>query len=124
MFVFPATTVSLGVSLHAWSSSPCARESGPPPTTRHLPAKTETAWLTRWDRWFWIALATVSRILQTVKRPPSQTWKSFLQNHLGKSWRRIFFTVPTVSMRVLFAIYGHEFRRRIQSLGMKEVMTA
>jgi hypothetical protein len=27
---------------------------------------------------------TVSRILQTVKRPPSQTWKTFLQNHVGE----------------------------------------
>ena len=27
---------------------------------------------------------TVSRILQTIKRPPSQTWKTFLQNHVGE----------------------------------------
>jgi putative transposase len=26
---------------------------------------------------------TVSRVLRTVKRPPSQTWKTFLQNHIG-----------------------------------------
>jgi len=27
---------------------------------------------------------TVSRVLQTVKRPPSQAWKTFLQNHMGE----------------------------------------
>jgi len=27
---------------------------------------------------------TVSRILRTVPRPPSQTWKTFLQNHLSE----------------------------------------
>jgi transposase InsO family protein len=115
---------------------------------------------------------TVSRILQTVKRPPSQTWKTFLQNHVGEIVAIDFFTVPTICLRVLFvflviehrrrrvlhfgvtehptaewtgqqvieafserdakrylirdrdALYGHEFRRRIQSLGMKEVVTA
>jgi putative transposase len=35
---------------------------------------------------------TVSRILQTVKRPPSQTWKTFLQNHVGSSSRSMFCT--------------------------------
>jgi hypothetical protein len=27
---------------------------------------------------------TVSRILRRVQRPPSQTWKTFLRNHLGE----------------------------------------
>src|SRR5215472_5128658 len=115
---------------------------------------------------------TVSRALQTVKRPPSQTWRTFLQNHLGEIVAVDFFTVPTIRLRVLFvflviehqrrrvlhfgitehptadwtaqqtveafserdakpylirdrdSIYGSEFRRRIQSLTMKEVVTA
>lgn len=118
-----------------------------------------------------ISERTVSRILRKVKRPPSQTWKTFLQNHLGEIVATDFFTVPTVTMRVLFvfvvlehgrrqvlhfavtehptaewigqqlveafserdaprylirdrdASYGHEFRRRIQALGIKEVIT-
>jgi putative transposase len=37
---------------------------------------------------------TVSRILQTVDRPPSQTWKTFLQNHVGEIVAIDFFTVP------------------------------
>lgn len=43
---------------------------------------------------------TVSRILQTLKRPPSQTWKTFLENHIGEMVTTDFFTVPTVRMRV------------------------
>lgn len=110
--------------------------------------------------------------MRTVKRPPSQTWKTFLQNHIGEIVATDFFTVPSVSLRVIFvflvleyqrrkvlhfgvtehptaewaaqqiveafanrdakrylirdrdASYGSEFRRRIQSLGMKEVITA
>ena len=31
-----------------------------------------------------ISERTVSRILRTLKRPPSQSWKTFLHNHLGE----------------------------------------
>jgi len=115
---------------------------------------------------------TVSRVLRTVERPPSQTWKTFLKNHVGEIVAIDFFTVPTIRLRVLFvflvmehqrrkvlhfgvtehpsaewaaqqlvealterdakpylirdrdATYGNEFRRRIQSLGIKEIITA
>src|ERR1700758_1330211 len=115
---------------------------------------------------------TVSRVLRTVKRPPSQTWKTFLRNHVGEIVAIDFFTVPTIRLRVLFvflviehrrrsvlhfgvtehptaewtsqqiieafserdakrylirdrdSIYGQESRRRIESLGMKEVISA
>jgi len=43
---------------------------------------------------------TVSRILQTVDRPPSQTWKTFLQNQVGEIVAIDFFTVPTIHLRV------------------------
>jgi putative transposase len=49
-----------------------------------------------------IAERTVSRILQTVKRPPSQTWRTFLQNQIEGIVASDFFTVPTVRLRVLF----------------------
>jgi hypothetical protein len=45
---------------------------------------------------------TVSRILRTLRRPPTQTWKTFLHNHVGQLVSIDFFTVPTVTMRVLF----------------------
>ena len=45
---------------------------------------------------------SVSRVLQTVKRPPSQSWKTFLRNHLREIVAVDLFTVPTIRLRVLF----------------------
>jgi putative transposase len=68
---------------------------------------------------------TVSRILQTVRRPPSQTWKTFLRNHLGEIIAVDFFTVPTIRLRVLFVflVIEHE-RRRVLHFGVTEHPTA
>ncbi len=55
---------------------------------------------------------TVSRILRTLRPPPTQTWKTFLHNHLGQLVSVDFFTVPTVSMKVLFVFLVLEHRRR------------
>ena len=49
-----------------------------------------------------ISERTVSRILRRLPRPPSQIWKTFLRNHIGQMVSIDFFTVPTVTMRVLF----------------------
>jgi hypothetical protein len=43
---------------------------------------------------------TVSRILRSVKRPPSQTWKTLLQNYIGEIVAVDFFTVPTIRLKV------------------------
>jgi len=59
-----------------------------------------------------ISERTVSRILRSVPRPPSQTWKTFLQNHLGQIAAVDFFTVPTIRLRVLFVFLVLEHRRR------------
>jgi hypothetical protein len=63
---------------------------------------------------------TVSRILRTLKRPPSQTWKTFLQNHVGELVSIDFFTVPTVSLRVLyvFLVLDHT-RRKVCNSGLR-----
>jgi len=45
---------------------------------------------------------TVSRILRRLRRPPNQTWRTFLHNHVGQIVSTDFFTVPTITMRVLF----------------------
>jgi len=68
---------------------------------------------------------TVSRVLQTVKRPPSQTWRTFLHNHLGEIVAVDFFTVPTIRLRVLFVflVIEHE-RRRVLHFGVTEHPTA
>jgi hypothetical protein len=59
-----------------------------------------------------ISERTVSRILRRLPRPPSQTWKTFLHNHLGQMVSVDFFTVPTISLNVLFVFVVLEHRRR------------
>lgn len=59
-----------------------------------------------------ISERTVSRILRTVPRPPSQTWKTFLRNHLGQIVSVDFFIIPTIRLRVLFVFLILEHRRR------------
>lgn len=59
-----------------------------------------------------ISERTVSRVLRTVKRPPSQTWRTFLQNHIGEIVAVDFFTVPTIRLRVLFIFLIIEHQRR------------
>ena len=68
---------------------------------------------------------TVSRVLRTVKRPPSQTWKTFLQNHIGEIVATDFFTVPSVSLRVIFVflVLEHQ-RRKVLHFGVTEHPTA
>lgn len=44
---------------------------------------------------------TVSRLLAPHPRPRSQTWKTFLTNHLTAAAAVDFFTVPTLTGRVL-----------------------
>lgn len=45
---------------------------------------------------------TVSRLVRRPRRPPSQTWRTFLTNHVTALSSIDFFTVPTVTGRVLF----------------------
>ena len=55
---------------------------------------------------------TVSRVLPTIPRPQSQTWKTFLRNHLSDMVSVDFFMVPTVRLKVLFVFLILEHRRR------------
>jgi putative transposase len=119
-----------------------------------------------------ISERTVSRQIPKYRKPPSQTWRAFLNNHVRDLVSVDFFTVPTVSFRVLFVfvvlahhrrrivhfnvtehptagwtgqqmveafpedtapryllrdrdkIYGYDFRERIQSMSIEEVLSA
>ena len=55
---------------------------------------------------------TVSRLLERPQRPPSQTWRTFLTNHLASAASMDFFTVPTLTGRVLFVFVVLSHRRR------------
>jgi putative transposase len=68
---------------------------------------------------------TVSRLLRRRARPPSQTWRTFLTNHVTSLVSLDFFTVPTLTGRVLFVLVllSHH-RRRIVHLRITEHPTA
>ena len=68
---------------------------------------------------------TVSRLLESRTRPRPQTWKTFLTNHLTAAAALDFFTVPTLTGRVLFVlvVLSHG-RRRIVHFNVTEHPTA
>jgi hypothetical protein len=57
--------------------------------------------------------------------PPSQTWRTFLENHVKSMVSVDFFTVPTIRFQVLyvFVVLAHE-RRRILHFGVTAHPTA
>ena len=116
---------------------------------------------------------SVSRFMPPrPRKPPSQTWRTFLDNHVGSLASIDFLTVPTATFRVLYVlfvlsqdrrralhfnitefpsahwtgqqiieafpedtaprymirdrdgIHGEQFRRRVKSMGIEEVLTA
>jgi len=72
-----------------------------------------------------ISERTVSRFMPKNRKPPSQTWRTFLNNHVQDLISVDFFTVPTVSFRVLFVfvVLAHD-RRRILHFNVTEHPTA
>jgi putative transposase len=68
---------------------------------------------------------TVSRLMPRDRKPSSQTWKAFLSNHLDDLISIDFFTVPTVTFRVLFVlvVISHQ-RRRVVHFNVTEHPTA
>ena len=60
-----------------------------------------------------IGETSVSKYLVRSRKPPSQTWRTFLQNHLQSLVSVDFFTVPTIRFQVLyvFLVLAHERRR-------------
>jgi len=119
-----------------------------------------------------ISESTVAKYMIRHRNPPSQTWRTFLENHTDCIAGIDFFTVPTATFRILYvfivlshdrrhivhfnvtahptamwtaqqlveafpfesapryllrdrdSIYGDQFRHRVKSLGIKEVLTA
>jgi hypothetical protein len=57
-----------------------------------------------------LSQATVAKYMVRQRKPPSQTWQTFLNNHIKDLVAVDFFTVPTVSFRVLyvFVVLAHE----------------
>ncbi len=72
-----------------------------------------------------VSEATVSKYMIRDRRPPSQTWRTFLEYHAKDLVTIDFFTVPTATFRVLFVlvILSHD-RRRILHFNATEHPTA
>jgi transposase InsO family protein len=66
-----------------------------------------------------VSEATVSKYMTRHPKPPSQTWRTFLENHVGSLASIDFFVVPTATFTLLFAfiVLQHE-RRRIVHIGV------
>ena len=61
-----------------------------------------------------VAESTVAKYMtRQGRRPPSQTWRTFLRNHLRTTSACDFFVVPTAAFRLLFCfvILSHDRRR-------------
>src|SRR5208282_3109120 len=57
--------------------------------------------------------SSVSKYMVRSRKPPSQTWRTFLENHLTQMVSIDFFTVPTMRFQVLyvFLVLAHDRRR-------------
>ncbi len=61
-----------------------------------------------------VSQATVSKYMVRHRKPPSQSWRTFLKNHARDIVSVDFFTIPTASFRVLFVfLVLSNDRRRI-----------
>jgi putative transposase len=68
---------------------------------------------------------TVARYMVRQRKPPSQTWRTFLENHVQNMVSIDFFTVPTIRFQILyvFLVLAHD-RRRILHFGVTAHPTA
>jgi len=64
-----------------------------------------------------ISQATVAKYMVRPGKPPSQTWRTFLENHVKVLVATDFLVVPTVNFRMLFifVVLAHH-RRRVNPL--------
>jgi putative transposase len=62
-----------------------------------------------------LSQATVAKYMVRRRQPPSQTWRTFLENHVKQLVSTDFLVVPTVSFRLLFVfvVLGHHRRHAI-----------
>ena len=72
-----------------------------------------------------ISQATVSKYMVHPRKPPSQTWRTFLANHAKDIVVIDFFTIPTATFRVLYVLLVvHHERRHIIHFNVTEHPTS
>jgi putative transposase len=64
-----------------------------------------------------VSQTTVAKYMVRHRRPPSQSWRTVLDDHVRDLASVDFFTVPTVTFRILhvFLVLKHERRRVVHS---------
>ena len=75
---------------------------------------------------FWVRARTVRRYRDEARRrPPSQSWRTFLRNHRPHIWAVDLLTVQTIAMRTLYVVVfiSHD-RRRIVHVNVTRHPTA
>jgi len=72
-----------------------------------------------------VSQPTVAKYMVRHRKPPSQTWRTFLANHVHNLVSVDFFTVPSVTFRVFFVfiVLAHD-RRRVIHFNVTEQPTA
>jgi putative transposase len=72
-----------------------------------------------------VCQSTVAKYMVRQRRPPSQTWRTFLRNHIDQIVAADFFVVPTATYRLLFVLVllTHD-RRRIRHVAVTAHPTA
>ena len=72
-----------------------------------------------------VSQATVAKYIGQRRPPPSQTWRTFLRNHVGQIVAADFFVVPTATYRLSFVLVllAHD-RRRIRHIAVTAHPTA
>jgi hypothetical protein len=62
-----------------------------------------------------LSQATVAKYMERQREPPSQSWRTFLENHVRQLVAIDFLVLPTVSFRILyvFIVVAHHRRHAI-----------
>ena len=63
-----------------------------------------------------VAESTVAKYMARRPKPPSQTWRTFLNNHADQIAAVDFFTVSTIAFRVLYVFLVLRHDRRMSSV--------
>jgi len=72
-----------------------------------------------------VAQSTVAKYMARGRRPPGQSWKTFLSNHAAGIAAMDLLVVPTIGFRLLYGfVILHHHRRRILSVAVTSHPTA
>jgi len=72
-----------------------------------------------------VSQSTVAKYMSRTRRPPSQSWRTFLYNHAEAIASIDLFVVPTISLRMLLGfVVLHHGRRQLVHVGVTAHPTA